>query len=138
MRTWGGAAVLLVVLVFLASGEAAPVPVVRGDKWEYCEIQYSYTPARSGAPKGGGARVVRPAQTTILWITGTEETEATGWEDMAQKMKAPAGRQNASESAQRMRVLNHMGSQGWELVTTTRDSSSYISPQTWIFKRKAK
>ena len=38
-------------------------------------------------------------------------------------------------AAQRMKVLNYLGSQGWELVSNKEET---IRSSVWVFKRKVK
>jgi len=58
---------------------------------------------------------------------------ASSWEDLAAKLKAPEAKSGATTvAAHRLRVLNHLGSQGWELISA--GTGSTLSP--WVFKRK--
>jgi hypothetical protein len=83
------------------------------------------------------ARVAQPARTTITWITADEEVETTGWEEMAKKLKAPAGKKKASEASHKLRVLNRLGADGWEVIAH-RPSESFSGAEVWLFKRKVK
>jgi hypothetical protein len=59
--------------------------------------------------------------------------EAVSWEDLEVKLKVPAAKQAVSSAAaHKIRVLNHLGSQGWELVSGGASTASSAS----LFKRK--
>jgi hypothetical protein len=77
----------------------------------------------------------RAAQTTIRWITADEEVETTGWDALATKMNAPAAKKGATESSHRLRVLNRLGAEGWEMVAH-HPSELSAGAETWTFKRK--
>jgi hypothetical protein len=69
-------------------------------------------------------------QTTVRWITAAGEVEATSWEELAEKLKLPPARSGViTPAAHRLRVLNHLGGQGWELVSGGTAATS-------LFKRK--
>ena len=118
-----------------------PEPARKGDRWEYAELHY--TPARAArAAKGawgngpngfGGPAQPAPAavavtKASVRWITNDGETEGEGWDGLAAKLKAPAAGKDAKAVAHKVKLLNHLGREGWELVST--DGS------TWTFKRK--
>jgi len=137
-RIWIGATALTAALVLVLSATTttaapAPPPTRTVEKFEYCEIQL--IPTRRGGP--GGAQ---PAQMeTIRLTTGDEEIEVTSWEDLATKLKAPEGKKDSTATMHKMRVINFLGDQGWELVSCTQTSSpiaSIGSMGSWSFKRK--
>jgi hypothetical protein len=106
-----------------------------GQKWEYAELHFTAAATRIirpalGGPGGvnPGGRVVRMPATKVSWVTGEGETEADGWEGLATKMKAPAAAKGATPVAHKLKLLNHLGAQGWELVAST--------PTVMTFKRK--
>jgi hypothetical protein len=55
---------------------------------------------------------------SVRWVTGDGETEADDWAALAGKLKAPAAAKGANAAAHRVKLLNHLGSQGWELVSS--------------------
>lgn len=67
-----------------------------------------------------------------------------GWEATADAMKAPALKKDALKGAEKYvvdaiqccRVLNHLGEQGWEMVSP--ESYREIGCRRWIFKRKVR
>jgi hypothetical protein len=128
-----GAAVLLAACA--DSPTAAPVPAGRvGDKWEYGELHYRHVPKRARGLPGGG-KAVLPEQTTVRWVTAEGEVEATGWEDMAARLKAPALKKKAPAGADRLRVFNRLGADGWELAAY-HPSERRTDTAVWTFKRK--
>jgi hypothetical protein len=126
-----------------------PEPGRKGDKWEYAELHYSLSRVGKagkmggggfgggglGGPGGGGnvqpgpAAMVVATKVTVRWITADDETEAEGWDGLATKLKAPAAGKDAKAATHKVKLLNHLGREGWELVST--DGS------VWTFKRKA-
>jgi hypothetical protein len=77
------------------------------------------------------------AKTTVTWATAGGEVEADGWEDLAKKLKAPAGRKGATETQQRLRVLNRLGADGWEVFSHQSRPSTGVT-EVWGFKRKVR
>jgi hypothetical protein len=151
-----GGATLLVV--FAGRAATAPAPAKPADKWEYAEIHYSSArnfrggadelprrggrgDFRGGGAPGGGAASAQPAPAAqpalrrledIRWISGDGEIVASSWEELASKLKASAAKPGAATPVvHKLRVLNHLGSQGWEMVSA---GTSNTSP--WVFKRK--
>jgi hypothetical protein len=120
---------------------AAPAPPP-SERWEYAEISTTSTrmPARFGdgpARPGQADRLPRVRQTVVRFTTAAGEVEAPSWEELAAKLKAPEAKAGAaSASLQRLRLLNHLGSQGWELVSGAGAWST--STGTMLFKRKVR
>ena len=156
-----GAATLFVVCVGMTQAAPAPSQTAKpAEKWEYGEIYSSSRifrggedelpgrggrggrggfPGGGGAPGGGAApaQAVQPAQPAlprlaVRWVTGDGEIVASSWEELATKLKAPEAKPSATTPvAHRLRVLNHLGSQGWELVSVGMGTTS-----PWVFKRR--
>jgi len=82
-----------------------------------------------------GAVAVR--RTAVRWVTADEEVEVTTWDALAAKVKAPAAKKNATETTHRLRVLNALGADGWELVSHQRGEVRSM-PEVWTFKRRVK
>jgi hypothetical protein len=136
-------ALAVVVSVCAGKAEAAPAPAP-AEQWEYAEISTTSTrmPARFGDGPALPGQPDRPPrgtrQTVVRFATAAGEVEAPSWGELAAKLKAPEARSGAaSVSAQRLRVLNHLGSQGWELVSGGGGAWS-PSTGTMLFKRKVR
>lgn len=137
------AALALAALACLAARadekKPSPEPGAKvGQKWEYAELQYSSTVELNGRGRGGaganpfagrggrggagggagGAGMAAQPKVTARWATAEGETEADSWEALAAKLKAPAAAKGAKVAAHRLKLLNHLGSQGWELVSS--------------------
>jgi hypothetical protein len=124
---------LLVLLAFPWSAFAQAGK--SSEKWEYAELRHH---ERSGATIGPD----KVFTSAIEWISGEGFVRGYGWEGMADKLKAPALKQDALKDAKkeeieavlRYRVLNHLGDQGWEMISRERIETRGIT--LWIFKRR--
>lgn len=110
-----------------------PGPKV-GQRWEYAELHFSAATIRAmrlppGANPLPGGRVAPGRATPVRWVTAEGETEADSWEALATKLKAPAAARGATPLAHKVKLLNHLGAQGWELVSGSNTAM--------IFKRKS-
>jgi hypothetical protein len=116
-------------------------------RWEYAELTYRTSPGRPVVrTKDGTELPAVPATTTVRWALGDTEVEAKGWDDMAEKLKAP-GKEGAG---QRLRVLNALGADGWELVTQQTGTGPFLPTEpgargfspgattTLLFKRRVR
>jgi hypothetical protein len=125
--------------VLVSRGPAAPALADKPVKWEYAELLYS-----RGAPAmnpgmaaqrlvgpGGVAPVAPPAAapTTVWWFTADEEIEATDWKALADKLRAPAAKNDGSQTMHRLRVLNRLSADGWEIYEHTGTTN-------WTFRRR--
>jgi len=155
MRTFS----LFVLLLFATFGTAAPALGEKPPRWEYAELTFRTTPARSGGVDADGKEVpATPAAMSIRWINKDGELEAKSWVELAEKLKAPGYKKDGTPAYQKIQFLNYLGSEGWELMElgggttvqsmagiagpgargpadrpTTRSSTS---PTTWMLKRK--
>jgi hypothetical protein len=129
LRIWvaSGLVLLCIAVVGWAVAPVAPVPPPAPEglpKWEYCEVHQHYN----------------NRQTVIRWVVGDEETATTSWQELADKLKMPAAKKDATEDAQRVRVLNRLGGDGWELVGMHKENPGIGGAPTtldvWSFKRK--
>lgn len=126
------AALMLVCLVgVLVAAEPEPAPKA-GERWEYAELYYSSAATKgrgqAGGPggaggvggPGGAGGVVMPKRlaSSVRWVTEAGDLEAANWDDLATKLKMPAVK-DATAAALKVKVLNHLGRQGWELVSST-------------------
>lgn len=99
----------------LAWPAVADEPKKADVKWEYATIST-------------GGRV------NVLLVTGAEEVEAESWANLTEKLKL-----TAKGKAYQVAVLDHLGSQGWELVSHAISSGEYRAAGTshyYTFKRR--
>ncbi len=134
MATSGIAVFALLLLVLVAAATPAPAPAVKGaDKWEYCEVQAREGAAQGAVPAPGAV----PPAWVVRWITTREVVETMGWDDLAASMKAPPLKKDASPLSHKMRVFNHLGGEGWEMVSYHKPAGSGAAAvSVWVFKRK--
>lgn len=128
----------LTALLVIAAGTHAQPPEKQA-KWEYAELYFRSIsrPAAEGEE--------RPAPSvTIRWTTGKNETTVNGWAEFAEKIKATGFKKDGSPSLQRLQILNHLGSEGWEVIDTTQNSTTGAKgaaglpvSNTLLFKRRA-
>src|SRR5262249_50407814 len=122
-------------------------------RWEYAELTYRTTPARPGGKDKDGNEVAgAPSGTAIHWTAGTDDLNLKGWNELAEKLKAPL-KKESSPVSQKIQVLNALGGAGWELVSqqaTTPAAAaaglggpagapggfSRVVPTTLLFKRR--
>ena len=127
--TFGCLLVLVSIPAIAQAGKSA-------QKWEYGELRHH---ERAGTFVAPNKEVFIPA---VEWISGHGFVRGYGWEGMADKLKAPALKKDAIKDAkkdvveaiQRVRVLNHLGAQGWEMISYERNQQTGMS--LWIFKRR--
>lgn len=86
-------------------------------KWEYAELTYRtvrMAPAEGEeAPRTGY---------TIRWTNGSDEYEAKSWGEVADKLKLAAFKKDGSPALQRLQVLNQLGKEGWELLSSSSNA----------------
>ena len=154
MRTLLLPPTLLVILAAVAT--AAPALGDKPPKWEYAELAYRTLPARPGGVDADGKEVpATPSSVSIRWISGAGEVEVKGWDELADKLKAPAPKKG-SAAYLKIQVLNYLGAEGWELMEQQTPSParaladgfergpgtgrgpgfSSSAPSTWLMKRR--
>jgi len=122
MRTLCLPPTLLVILA--AAATAAPALGDKPAKWEYAELTYRTLPGRPALVDANGKEVpATPASVSIRWISGAGEVEVKGWDELADKLKAPAIKKG-SAAYLKIQVLNFLGGEGWELLEQTGTSPS--------------
>lgn len=134
---------------------AAPALGDKPPKWEYAELTYRTLPARGGGVDADGNAVpATPASVSIRWITGAGEAEVKGWDELAEKLKAPTLKKGTIAYT-KIQILNFLGSEGWELMEQQGTAASAarapgdpdnrgtgtgfggsISTSTWLLKRR--
>lgn len=123
---------------------AVPAPEGRGgiiEQWEYAELAFVWKKLPDGIAvppaafiRGNAASGRRDVQ-KFAFITATDEVEGQTWEELANKLNAAPGKKDASDRQHKLRVLNKLGSEGWELIHYVPSSTRSDLP-TWTFKRK--
>lgn len=100
-----------------AAGEQPAKPVT---KWEYATLYHGNQP---------------------IWTTPAEELYAQTWQELAERMKVTIPKaKDAGSGTVRATILNHLGSQGWELVSHSATvaglpGGAMSKTDTWVFKR---
>jgi len=129
-----------VAIGLLCTARPSPAAPALGDKpvkYEYAELQARMTVARVAIlPVAPAAPAAPAAQPTpgIRWTTGEEEITFKSWEELADKLKAPA-KKDATVTQHKLRVLNQLGAEGWEMVEHVgTDGTTGLA--TWTFKRR--
>jgi hypothetical protein len=145
LRFW--AILATMIPASLAAAEPEPEPVARpAVRWQYAELQQRQSGAVAAAADDGTRT---PGKLVISWNTSSGKASADGWEEMAKKLKAPTPGKDA-EPNHRLRVLDRLGAEGWELVgteTATTPVRAAGGPgggrgtvanrgTTWLFKRR--
>jgi hypothetical protein len=128
-------AILSVLSLFAPAVSAAPALGDKPPKWEYAELEFSrvYIPGQPGAG--------RPVpQVTVRWTMAGDEVEGSSWQNLADKLKAPAPKKEASVTQHKLRVFNQLGADGWEMIEHTGTDGireSGTERAKWTFKRRA-
>jgi hypothetical protein len=128
-----------VVLVASSGGTAAPALGDKAPRWEYAELNVQRTGVviRPLPLAPGGAAPAAPAAVnlTIRWSTQDDEVTAESWEQLAEKLKAPASRKEGTPNVHKLRVLNRLGADGWEMAEHTGTDGT-AGTANWVFKRR--
>jgi hypothetical protein len=117
---------LLTPVLLLVPETAATAAPALSDKpkWEYAELTFRNVPGRPGGVDADGKEVpATPASVSIRWITGAGEVDVKGWDELADKLKAPALKKG-SAAFSKIQVLNYLGSEGWELMEQQTSGSA--------------
>jgi hypothetical protein len=72
---------------------------------------------------------------SVRWATAEAEAEGTDWADLGDKLKAPAAKKDAAAVALKLRVLDRLGADGWE-VYAQAGSDATANYATWSLKRR--
>ena len=127
-RTASLACLWVLVLPWLVAAQEA-----RPEKWEYSELRHYDLVVDMVGPD---------AKKQILWISAEGLVRGFGWEAMAEQLKMPALKKDALkdvkkydvDAIQRLRILNHLGGQGWEIISYARNEKD--GSTLWLFKRR--
>jgi len=117
----------ILLLGFATAAFAAPALGDRPPKWEYAELTYRTIPARAGGVDPDGKEIpATPASASIRWVTGAGEIEAKSWAEFAEKLRFAAFKKDGSAAFLKIQMLNHLGSEGWELMEQQVSSPTLV------------
>lgn len=125
----------MLLMVFATLSTAVPMLADPPVKWEYGEVVYRSAFSNRngrGADPNEGVQPPQPATPAIRWVTARGETTAKSWEDLADKLKAPAPEKGAANPSPKLRAFDRLGADGWELIHFSNPGTSQI----WTFKRR--
>ena len=116
--------------LLVPQSSSAPAPADKPVRYEYAEL--SFARSFAGGPGGGFAPPIAmpvgpggvampppnmPGLTTaIRWTTAEEQVEVKEWEELADKLKAPAAKKESPAAVHKLRVLNRLSELGWEVL----------------------
>ena len=86
-------------------------------KWEYCSV--------FGDHRG-----------KCGWSKSDGEVFVDSWKALAQKMDVKLKEKDPSDRSIRLAIFNHLGAQGWELVSHSAMVSDATYAETFMFKRR--
>ena len=132
--------VLLAVVALLFACSGGPAAPALGDKaprWEYAELHVQRAAVVIRPLPAAGLPAPAPAAVnmTIRWSTQDEEIMAESWEQLAEKLKAPASKKEGTANVHKLRVLNRLGADGWEMAEHTGTDGT-AGTANWVFKRR--
>jgi hypothetical protein len=133
-------------------GTSAPALADKPPRYEYGELRYLArlaAPAGMAAPRpaagigafpppgapAGPPPAPAPAQPKVLarWSMVSAEVEAASWDDLADKLKAPPGKNDGSPTVHKLRVLTQLSAEGWEMLDhQVPDETTTV----WAFRRR--
>jgi hypothetical protein len=121
--------------LFVPRGSSAPASAGRATV-EYGELRYTANLlVREGQPGQPKPQPVR--QVTANWYTAAGAVEAKEWKDLGDKLRAPGAKDDASPLALRLRVLDRLGADGWEVYEHERPANGFGgSTETWMLRRR--
>jgi hypothetical protein len=137
MRTSLVSFAVIAALAGGSSGSAAPALGDKPGKWEYAElhVQRTVNAIRILPAPGVAPAAPAPVNLTIRWATLDEEVTAESWEQLAEKLKAPPAKKDGGPNVHKLRVLNRLGADGWEMAEHT-GTDGLTSTANWVFKRR--
>jgi hypothetical protein len=114
--------------------DAAPAPGDKPVRYEYAELRWTryYIPAP--AAPGQKAPLAPNPLIAVRWTTATEELELKGWEELADRLKAPAPKKESPPTVHKLRVLNVLSADGWELLD--KPGPEPRDENVWTFRRR--
>jgi hypothetical protein len=144
----------LSLLTFAPNATTAPALGDKPVKYEYAELTFSRLLERQaqwgggfggggpgggqfgGQAGGGGGPAAGRVAPSIRWTTGQEEIEVEVWSDLADKLKAPATKKESPQSVHKLRVLNKLSADGWEMMDQSLGDTRFPAIMGWSFRRR--
>jgi hypothetical protein len=137
----------LALVTFVPRATTAPALSDKPVRYEYAELTYGRVAqpqfggggrggGQFGGQPGGGGNAAGRVTTTIRWTTGEEEVEVQEWSELGDKLKAPAPKKESPQSVHRLRVLNKLSADGWEMLDRPLGESRAFSATGWSFRRR--
>jgi hypothetical protein len=100
-------------------------------RYEFAELRYSrYSTSAPGGPL--------MTKTDIRWVTAEGEVQADGWAELAGKLNAADGKKEGTAGVHKMRVLNHLSAEGWEVVERPVLEGASAGGSAWQFRRRVR
>ena len=124
------------LLSLAPTGAAAPALGDKPVRYEYAELSVLRVAAGKGAGQPGGNFGPNPVRTLLRWTTGEEEVEVSEWSELADKLKAPAPKKESSENVHRLRVLNKLSANGWEMLDRSLGATPGTAGSGFSFRRR--
>jgi hypothetical protein len=140
--------------LFIPRGSSAPALGEKPVKYEYAELRYTrgfvgqmgkgmagmgaggggLAPGPVAAGGGGGPPQAAAVQSSVHWTTAQEDVVTKEWEELADKLEAPSPKKDSPVTVHKLRVLNALSAEGWELL----DKASGDGNSTWSFRRQVR
>jgi hypothetical protein len=125
---------VLFLLIFASHARTAPALGDKPVKYEYAELTFARAPSLPARGKGGlgGGPVAVP----VRWTTGDEEIEVEEWSELADKLKAPTPKKESPQGVHKIRVLNTLSADGWEMMDQPLTDTRLAGVMGWSFRRR--
>jgi len=113
---------------------AAPAPGDKPVRYDHAELRWTryYIPAP--AAPGQKAPLAPNPIISVRWTTAAEEVDTKGWEELANQLKAPAPKKESPATVHKLRVMNALSADGWELLD--RPGPEPRDEYVWTFRRR--
>jgi hypothetical protein len=84
------------------------------------------------------ARLVESVYGRATWVTAKDEIEVEHMKELAERLKAPPGKQDGSSAHHHMRVMDKLSADGWEVVEspTLNCKDPVGGAYIWSFRRR--
>lgn len=72
----------------------------------------------------------------VEWTTADQAIKSEDWDDVADKLKVPSLKEAGTSGQRKLRLLNRLVSDGWEIVEHQRPTIGGSATESWTFKRR--